>query len=139
MATDSGHARRARWRATSTLLLAAQLLTLGHLLAVRHAICPEHGEAIHSESSHEAQAMPATHEDATAHPTLGRGAPLAEHDHDHCLARANTRQRFALWLVPDVMSGSPLVAATLSARLAVRIAPPVAVLLLAPKNSPPAA
>jgi hypothetical protein len=31
------------------------------------------------------------------------------------------------------------VAATLSARLAVRIAPPVAVLLLAPKNSPPAA
>ena len=66
---DSGNARRASLRATSTLLLAAQLLTLGHLLIVRHTICPEHGEAIHSSARSETQALPPTHQDATSDPS----------------------------------------------------------------------
>jgi len=95
-AIDSGRARRASLRATSTLLLAAQLLTLGHLLIVRHTICPEHGEAIHSGSPSETQALRPSHEGATNAPALDGGAAPAEHAHDHCLAQANTRERFAL-------------------------------------------
>jgi hypothetical protein len=136
-ATDSGCVRRASMRATTTLLLAAQLLTLGHLLIVRHTICPEHGEAIHSGSPSETPALRPTHEGATGDPALGSGAPLAEHAHDHCLARANPRERFALLPALDLRPGPLLVAATLPSLSAVAVAPAVAVLFLAPKNSPP--
>ena len=136
-ATGSGQVRRASMRATSTLLLAAQVLSLSHLLVVRHTICPEHGEAIHSESPSDAQALGSSHEGAAADPTLGAGAPTAEHAHDHCLALANPRERFASWPAPDVMPGPHLVAATLPSLGTVDAAPAVAVLLLAPKNSPP--
>jgi hypothetical protein len=124
-------------RATSTLLLAAQFLTLGHLLIVRHTICPEHGEAIHSNALNQAPAMRPTHEGAAANPALGGGAPPAEHAHDHCLARANTRERFALLPAPDSAPGPLLAATTLPLLAAVGAAPAVAVLRLAPKNSPP--
>ena len=135
--TGSGRMRHASMRATSTLLLAAQLLALSHLLVVRHTICPEHGEAIHSESPSDAQTLGSSHEGAAADPTLGPGAPAAEHAHDHCLALANTRERFVPLPFPDVMPGPLSVAATLPSLATVGVAPAVAVLLLAPKNSPP--
>jgi hypothetical protein len=117
---DSGNARRASLRATSTLLLAAQLLTLGHLLIVRHTICPEHGEAIHSSARSETQAL-----------------PPAEHAHDHCLAQANARERFALLPAADLTIGPLLLAPLRPSLAAVALTPAVSVLLLAPKNSPP--
>jgi len=78
-ATGNGRVRYASMRATSTLLLAAQLLALSHLLVVRHTVCPEHGEAIHSESPRDAQTLGSNHEGAAADSTLGAGAPTAEH------------------------------------------------------------
>ena len=136
---DSRRTRRASMRAISTLLLAAQLATLGHLLIVRHTICPEHGEMIHSGLPSQAQTIRPPHQGSAADPALGGGAPPAEHAHDHCLARANPRERFALLPALDSMFG-PLPAATkLPPRLAVAVAPAVAVLRLAPKNSPPSA
>jgi hypothetical protein len=137
--THSGRVRRARMRATSTLLLAAQLATLGHLLIVRHTICPEHGEAIHAASPSEAQALRASPAGLASGPALDRGATPAEHADDHCLARANTRERFALLPTPDVTPGSLLETATLPSLSTVAVAPAVAVLFLAPKNSPPSA
>ena len=125
-------------RATSTLLLAAQLATLGHLLIVRHTICPEHGEAIHAASP-SAQALRASPEGLVSGPALGGGATPAEHADDHCLARANTRERFALLPIPEAITGALLATATLPSRSSVAVAPAVAVLLLAPKNSPPSA
>jgi len=136
-ATDSGRVRRANMRATSTLLLAAQLLTLGHLAIVQHTICAEHGEVIHSGSPHEARALPAPDEGAASGPALGGEAPPVEHAHDHCLARANARERFALLPALDLMPGSLVATATPPALSAVSVAPAIAVLLLAPKNSPP--
>jgi hypothetical protein len=138
-AIDSGRARRASLRATSTLLLAAQLLTLGHLLIVRHTICPEHGEAIHSGSPSETQALRPSHEGATNAPALDGGAAPAEHAHDHCLAQANTRERFALVPVLDVAPGPLLLVAPRPSLAAVAVMPALAVLRLAPKNSPPSA
>jgi hypothetical protein len=115
--------------------LAAQLLALGHLLIVRHTICPEHGEATHSGSPDEAQALRPTH--VPGHTTLDRVAEAAQHSHDHCLARANTRERFAWLPAVDSRPVPLLVTATLPSLTAVDRAPAVAVLLLAPKNSPP--
>jgi hypothetical protein len=125
--------------ATSTLLLAAQLFTLGHLLIVRHTICREHGETIHSGSPSETPALPPGRESATGDRALGSGTPAVEHAHDHCLAQANTRERFALLPVADLLPGPPLAAARLPSLAAVALTPAVAVLLLAPKNSPPSA
>ena len=138
-AIDSEDARRASMRATSVILLAVHLLTLGHLLFVRHAICPEHGEAIHSDPPSEDRATPPSHEGAGAGAALASGAPTAEHAHDHCLARASTRERFALLPTQDVMPVPPLLAVPLLSPVGVGTEPAVAVLLLAPKNSPPAA
>jgi hypothetical protein len=136
-ATDSGRSR-ASLRATSTLLLAAQLLTLGHLLIVRHTICPEHGEAIHSGSASEDGALRPTHEHATGDQALVAGAPPAEEAHEHCLARTNTRERFALLPVLDVAPGPLLLVAPRPSLAAVAVTQALAVLRLAPKNSPPA-
>jgi hypothetical protein len=138
-ATHSGPAQRASMRATSTLLLAAQLATLGHLLIVRHTICPEHGETIHSGVPGGTLAPRLTNEGTPADPVLGAGAPPAECAHDHCLARANTRERFALLPALDSKPDRLLLAAVLPSLSAVDAAPAVAVLLLAPKNSPPLA
>jgi hypothetical protein len=134
---DSGRSRCASLRATSTVLLAAQLLTLGHLLIVRHTICPEHGEAIHSASPGETQALRPSHEGATNAPALDVGATPAEHAHDHCLAQANTRERLALLPAADLMTGPLLLAPPLPSLASIALTPAVAVLLLAPKNSPP--
>ncbi|HJX66743.1 MAG TPA: hypothetical protein VJ860_22650 [Polyangia bacterium] len=136
-AMDGGRSRCASLRATSTLLLAAQLLSLGHLLIVRHTICPEHGEAIHSGARSETQALPPTHERATSDPALDVGAAPAEHAHDHCLAQANTRERFALLPSADLTTGPLLLAPLRPSLAAVALTPAVSVLLLAPKNSPP--
>jgi hypothetical protein len=136
-AMDSGRSRCASLRAISTLLLAAQLLTLGHLLIVRHTICPEHGEAIHSASPSETQALRPSHEGATNAPALDVGATPAEHAHDHCLAQANTRERFALLPAADLTTGPLLLAPLRPSLAAVVLTPAVGVLLLAPKTSPP--
>ena len=138
-AMDSGRVRRARMHVTSTVLLAAQLVTLGHLLIVRHSICPEHGEAIHSGLAGQARALAPAHQGRASDPVLVSETPTAEHAHDHCLARANTRERFALTPVLDSTPGSLPVVATLPLLSAVGAAPAVAVLRLAPKNSPPRA
>jgi hypothetical protein len=125
--------------ATSALLLAAQLFTLGHLLIERHTICHEHGEAVHSESPSETPALRLIHEGATGGPALGSGAPAAEHAHEHCLVQANTRERFAWLPTADLMPGALFLATPLPSLATVALPPAVAVLLLAPKNSPPGA
>ena len=45
---ESKRSRRAGMGAASYFLLAAQILSLGHLLLVSHATCPEHGDVVHS-------------------------------------------------------------------------------------------
>jgi len=137
---DSRRTRRASMRAISTLLLAAQLATLGHLLIVRHTICPEHGETIHSGLPSQAQALPAPPQRATSDAGLtAHGRPPAEDAHDHCLTGANTRERFAWLPTADLLPGALPSAKPLPSLATVALPPAVAVLLLAPKNSPPGA
>jgi hypothetical protein len=137
-AMSSGRSPRASLRATSTLLLAAQLLALGHLLVVHHTICPEHGETMHTGLP--SQALPARPQRAAGDAGLtADGRSPAQDAHDHCLTVANKRERFALQPFLDVASGPMLLAAPLPAPAAVAVVPALAVLRFAPKNSPPSA
>lgn len=138
-ADNSGRAQRPGMRATSYLVLAAQLLSLVHMLVVRHSMCPEDGDVIHTAEPHETLSARAFDEASSSSSPSAGAAPQAEHGHDHCLTCASTSERFAL--VPPTQTSAAAI------ELATPLAPPadaglvvpVAVIVLAPKNSPPAA
>jgi hypothetical protein len=126
--------------AASYLLLAAQILSLGHLLLVRHATCPEHGDVTHFGQPNEAPpAQPVADEGCSSRGSTLTAAPRAESGHDHCLVCTLTHERFAL--LPPVGAsaesidlGSPLIPPSHASPVA-----PVSVIVLSPKNSPPSA
>jgi hypothetical protein len=115
------------------LCLTAQLLGVLHVLVVRHATCPSHGELTHGVP---AAAVPqAPRLTATA-----RGAtPAAIEDQDeHCLMVATRRREMAgltpvaaLVMTVPAPPASPAVAADTPIVASVRV------LRLAPKTSPP--
>jgi hypothetical protein len=124
---------RALFALGAYLCLAAHLAGLVHVLVVRHATCPSHGEVVHGDLP-EAPAVPSEGATFSGHPT----APADEDE--HCLYLATRRRDLALLPAP---------AAALEPRLAEAAAPApdapplvlssAALLRLAPKTSPPAA
>jgi hypothetical protein len=125
--------------ATSYLLLAAHILSLGHLLLVCHVTCPKHGDISHAALPHQSlSARPILDEGSSSGHAVAGAAPHADSGHDHCLICTITHERFAL-LPPAGMRGE-------SIALAVPPVPssdagpfaPVDLIVLSPKNSPPA-
>jgi hypothetical protein len=134
---ESKRVRRPGMGAASLLLLAAQILSLGHLLIVRHATCPEHGDVMHAGQWHEARL--ARFDAVEGRASLGGSVPRAESGHDHCLICTLTHERFAL-LPPAGASATPIESAIgLPSRLDTSPFAPVAVIAFSPKNSPPSA
>ncbi len=139
----AGSARARRYLALVLLglCLAGQLSSLAHLLTVAHGLCPEHGEVVHGSGLHgtggNAALGPAQWLEGLL-PALGpSNAPAAEHDHDHCLLLSQRRGQS----VPEPAL-RPLRAAQLATLRPLLDAAPcrvrsIALLLLAPKNSPP--
>jgi hypothetical protein len=126
------------WRARALsalgayLCLGAQLLGVVHVLVVRHATCPEHGEVTHGVP---AAASPP---DEVLVVTVRRAGPTVEDLDEHCLLVIARRR--------DLAGPSPLLAAALEplppatvppAAGASSLLPSVGVLRLAPKTSPP--
>ncbi len=113
--------------ALGALLLAAQVATLCHQVVVRHAACAEHGEPIHVGAFDGDARGPSG-------PVMGLGAPTAGHGHEHC-------QLFVARPAPAAPNAHPR--AITEVRVcrvhAAEAWRPVALLLLAPKNSPPPA
>ena len=117
------------------LFLAGQLSSFTHLLLVRHATCPEHGELVHLEQPTTRLAPRAVDD---AEPYVALAAEVADHDHDHCLvcsARREARPAQAVgaalkvaarWLEARPFKHGP------SSRCGAEV------LRLAPKSSPPA-
>jgi hypothetical protein len=115
------------------LCLSAQLIGVIHVLVVRHATCPDHGELTHRVAT-AAVTPPAQPPADTA-----RGAPpVVEHQDEHCLMLI-TRRREMAGLTP----GGAALALLSPAAAVAAISPtppfplPGAVLRLAPKTSPP--
>jgi len=132
---DSSRVRGLGMSATSYFLLAAQLLSLGHLLTVHHVTCPEHGGVIHAEQPHEALYGPG--DDASCRRSVERKVPRAESVHDHCLVCTSTHERFAL--LPPACHPMASVEVALLIPTASESGPfaPVDLIALSPKNSPP--
>ncbi len=127
--------------ATGLLLLAAQILSLGHLMVVRHVTCPEHGDIIHAGQPHEAShALPSDDdaEDASSRPCIEGTGPRAEGVHDHCFICTSTHERFAL--LPPARQATSSIEAARPIPLSSESGPftTVDLIVLSPKNSPPA-
>ena len=137
---NSGRVRRPGMHVTSLFLLAVQLLSLGHLLLVRHVTCPEHGDILHASRPYEAlPARLAVDEDASHRQSVAGTAAQAESVHDHCLVCTNTHERFAP--LPPASQRVASVEATVPTPPSAETGPfaPVDLILLSPKSSPPAA
>lgn len=124
-----------RWAAPVTLavvFLAAQLSAFEHRLRVQHAVCAEHGEEIHVEAE-PSRAQTAAFDEVSPR------AVAPEHGHDHCSALLARREDLALVAGPVVAlpEGRTIERAARPARVA-SASSSVALLRLAPKNSPPA-
>jgi hypothetical protein len=134
---ESKRVRRPGMGAASLLLLAAQILSLGHLLVVRHATCPEHGDVMHAEQRPEARVARFDADEGRA--SQVGSVSKAETGHDHCLICTLTHERFAL-LPPAGTSAIRIeIAIRIASGLDIRPFAPVAVIAFSPKNSPPSA
>jgi hypothetical protein len=116
------------------LCLATHLAGIVHVLVVRHATCPGHGEMVHG-------AAPVAVRTPLGPGKVARGVPAdaGEELDEHCLMLATRRREMAA-LTPTPQPFIHVPAATrLEAPPVVAAVTPRALLRLAPKTSPPVA
>jgi hypothetical protein len=130
-------ARARDLRLVCHVLLALQLLSIGHLFFVRHVTCPDHGDIMHVE--HPAGISQAGEgADLPIRPVLVSTEDIAGPEHDHCLVCAHADRRCVV-PGPTLACAAPtLVGRSVQAAAATSFAP-IDLLLLSPKNSPPSA
>jgi hypothetical protein len=113
----------------AVMALTAQLGSFAHLSAVQHVTCAEHGELIEVRGEH-----PLLTRDERVVTAAGEA-----HGHDHCLLAPLRRDRAALD-TPIIAAGAhPGAFDTLGRDGDATPARPIALLFVAPKNSPPRA
>jgi hypothetical protein len=116
------------------LCLSAQLLGLLHVLLVRHATCPGHGELTHGVP------VSASHGEQPLALTVHGAGPTIEHRDEHCLLFVARRRDLAALSPTSAAALAPPPPVTAPAVVgASALFPALAVLRLAPKTSPPAA
>lgn len=125
----------------TSLLAASYFTSLVHMAFVAHAACVEHGGFVHVQRA--GAADPSLHSDSAPARTLPGDAVTAD-EHDHCLAGAprpgespSARRGLSIVLDEQAPSAPPRDKA-LRAFAHAEPPPPIALLLLSPKNSPPA-
>jgi hypothetical protein len=138
-----------RWRpgsltaATAYLALAAHLCAIVHVVVVRHATCPTHGELVHEGGRAGASALTGEDDRAPAEPHKGiRSDDRAsvESADEHCLVVATSRRDSAGLTAQTgaVLARMPQASGAVVDRdTASAVAFPL--FLIAPKNSPPRA
>jgi hypothetical protein len=115
------------------LLAFAQVLAFSHAAFVAHRTCALHGESVHAGAVTSPPRLTSSHPSTS--PLAGDSAG---HVHEHCLCMAQARARFLLSPQAHQASRCPAVAADHAIPFIARPASPIALLLLAPKSSPPA-
>ena len=122
--------------------LGAQFSSFAHLLLVHHSVCWEHGDLIHDEPSVAPDGSPRSVLAARAQrgPALEASALVkGAHEHEHCAALTERRDRVA-----SCPPATSLPAPPAREHEALGVAPDlqsfsgIPLILLAPKNSPPA-
>jgi hypothetical protein len=115
------------------LCLATHVVGILHVLTVRHATCPDHGEVIHGDSAVVAEA-PVLPGKAARDATRAE----AEETDEHCLLMATRRRELAGLAPGHVPALFAPTASALEATPVLATVTPRALLRLAPKTSPPA-
>jgi hypothetical protein len=117
------------------LCLATHLAGIVHVLVVRHATCPSHGEMVHGAAPVASHVVPVG-EDVTAKGVL----PEAEEEgDDHCLFVATRRRELAGLAPSTAMVVRAFGTAAVDTLPALAVVAPRPILRLAPKTSPPCA
>lgn len=126
----------------TSFVAAGYFAAVSHMAFVAHARCAEHGQLVHAGEG--AHGPAEEHAQRAATTSVIDGDALSSDEHDHCvLGVAQPDQgrvgQATFRLVPH--DDPPVVAplpAPRPARSLVPPAPPIAILLLSPKSSPPA-
>jgi hypothetical protein len=123
--------------ALAALCLLGPILGYAHMLSVGHATCPEHGELLHVEAA--GMGGPAAPpSDAPTESGVASDSSLASesHDHDHCgVISARKTQAAVKSVGPALPVATPQPLRL--ARQSTSEYAPIALYVLAPKNSPP--
>ncbi|MEO7037206.1 MAG: hypothetical protein ABI548_24850 [Polyangiaceae bacterium] len=122
--------------AIAVFYIAVQLSAIAHLALVRHAICLEHGELIHSDAA-PAPSRTVAKQSAAPGVRASTGVPPGE-EHEHCSVAAHLRHQFLLWDRNYVVDGQAGVLSDVLLADAQSFECAFPLYLLAPKNSPPA-
>jgi hypothetical protein len=126
--------RRALALSLAAVVLGGQLAGFAHLVLVAHVTCAEHGELV--EVGHTPRRTVAR-DDGRTH--LTDAGEASEQGHEHCTLAPHRRDgAMDVSRVDFVAAVAPLRSAAWSATVSPR-GPPIALLHLAPKSSPPAA
>ena len=121
--------------ALAVVALAGQLSSFAHLVLVRHVTCAEHGDLI-EVGRERAITTTVSRQAVTA---VGAASAEETHGHEHCLIAPMRRDRLALGSGAVHDSAHIDAYGTIGVARAQAIAPAIAVIVLAPKNSPPLA
>ncbi len=132
--------RRATTKALAVALalvaFAGQLAGFAHLVAVEHVRC-EHGELV--EVSRRQLPSSAGAVARSTVDSVGSASDVATHGHEHCLLGPTRRDHLALHAYHASAAGrAPELRCDLGPA-ACAVAPPIPIIVLAPKNSPPLA
>ena len=120
----------------AVIALAGQLSGFAHLVLVRHVTCAEHGDMI-EVGRNRAIAAKAVHRQAPV--TFADASSEESHGHEHCLIAPMRRDRIAAG-APASLDQLHVDAYCTIGRIANdEASPPIAIIVLAPKNSPPLA
>ncbi len=137
-----GLGRRRHFRALLLIFfcLFGQYSGFTHLMTVRHALCPEHGEVIHSRLRGQAlpPALSSAGQDGSAAQWTSGALSSSEDEHEHCLLLAQRRGQALPRLSPRPLVDSPAWGEQRLFSEELHRAPAVVLFRLAPKNSPPA-
>ena len=121
----------------AALFLAAQLLQAWHLGTVPHRLCAEHGQLEHvDEAAPDAIARVAPR--IAGVPYVLPRLPHSTQHHDHCFLSSHHRERLVPVLEPAAQAAAPSLLARAAPADSDLGHPSVALLRLAPKQSPPA-
>jgi hypothetical protein len=133
--------RRATQATTRVVAVALACLSLlgnvagfAHLVLVQHVSC-EHGELVHLGPARSALA-PQVGRDGDRTAIDAAGATEA-HGHDHCLLAPTRREQLGVRREPASPTLAPRPLAVGAFADATATPPPIPILVLAPKNSPP--
>ena len=135
-----GGARRGFALATAFLCLLAQISGAAHLALVSHVRCFEHDALVHADAGHGSRAV--SQAALVLKGTQAQSVPsdVAQHADDHCFVVGLRRREHWAPATARTRAAEPALKTAAVLWFAFRdvLAPPVPLLRLAPKASPPA-